>query len=130
MRHFFTPLFLALILALPLLAEEEPKPNYVFWAELDRVIDGNRVSMNLDLGFDVWLHNQTIALYEKGLSIEKEADREKSQARASKLREWLTDATEIYVQTVKDKLSKPPRYLAVIWADGVNLNEELKKAVP
>ena len=86
--------------------------------------------MNLDLGFDMWLHNQTLALYEKGLSIEKEADREKSQERASKLREWLTDATEIYVQTVKDRQSKPTRYLAVIWADGVNLNEELEKAFP
>ncbi len=128
MRHLF--LFILLSFARPLAAEDEPRPNYVYWAELDRVVDGNRVVLNLDLGFDVWLHNQTLALYEKGLTIESETEREKSQERAAKLREWLADATEIYVQTFKDKDSRPPRYLAVIWADGVNLNEELLKPLP
>ena len=124
-------LLLCLLLAPFLLsAEEPPEPNYVFRAELVRVIDGNKVAMNIDLGFGVWVHNQSLTLLDSDKSGLTEEEKEKNMERAGKLRELLKENVEIIVQTVKDKDAKPPRYLAVIWADGTNINEELKRAFP
>lgn len=111
----------------PARAADSPEPNYVFWAELDRVVDGNTLSLNLDLGFGVWVHKQSIALLASDGSIPKdEAARQTDQARAKKLRELLAESTEIVVKTIRDKETKPPRYLATIWVDGENLNEALE----
>jgi micrococcal nuclease len=108
-------------------AEEAPEPNYVFWAELDRVVDGNTLSLNLDLGFGVWVHRQSIALLASDGTIPKdEAARQADQARAKKLRDLLSESTEIVVKTIRDKETKPPRYLATIWADGENVNAGLE----
>ena len=125
-------LLLCLLLLSPLLllAEEPPEPNYVFRAELVRVIDGNKVAMDIDLGFGVWVHNQTLTLLDPDKSGPSEDEKEKNMERAGRLRELLKDGVEIIVQTVKDKDAKPPRYLAVIWVDGTNINDELKKAFP
>lgn len=111
----------------PARAADSPEPNYVFWAELDRVVDGNTLSLNLDLGFGVWVHKQSIALLASDGTIpQDEAARQADQARAKKLRELLAESTEIVVKTIRDKETKPPRYLATIWVDGENLNEALE----
>lgn len=119
-----------LLFPLLLTAEEAPEPNYVFRAELVRVIDGNNVAMNIDLGFGVWVHNQSLTLLDAEKTGADEGAKAKNQARAGKLRELLTESTDIIVKTVRDKDAKPPRYLAVIWADGTNINESIKTALP
>jgi endonuclease YncB( thermonuclease family) len=120
----FTLLFLA---AGPAQAEDSPEPNYVFWAEMDRVVDGNTLSLNLDLGFGVWVHKQSIALLAADGTIpQDEAARQVDQARAKKLRELLVESTDVVVKTIRDKETKPPRYLATIWADGENVNAALE----
>jgi len=111
---------------LVLTAEDPPEPNYVFRAEFVRVVDGNTVAMNIDLGFGVWTHNQSLTLLETGKSTLTEPEKQKSQERAAKLRELLTESTDITVRTVKDKNAKPPRYLAEIWADGESVNALLE----
>lgn len=111
----------------PARAEEPPEPNYVFWAEMDRVVDGNTLSLNLDLGFGVWVHKQSIALLAADGTIpQDEAARQMDQARAKKLRELLAESTDIVVRTIRDKETKPPRYLATIWADGESVNAALE----
>lgn len=117
---FLFPLLLA--------AEDAPEPNYVFWAEFVRVIDGNTVAMDIDLGFGVWTHNQSLTLLETGDSTLSEEEKQKSQTRAAKLRELLAESTAISVRTIRDKNAKPPRYLAEIWADGIHLNSEVSNA--
>jgi micrococcal nuclease len=119
-----------LVPAAPLRAEDPPEPNYVFWAKLVRIVDGNTVAMDLDLGFGVWVHNQSLTLLEAGGAALDEDAKSKNNDRIKKLRELLTDATDIVVRTTRDRDAKPPRYLVTIWADGVNVNEELKKAFP
>lgn len=103
-------------------ADEAPKPNYVYRAELVRVVDDRTVALNVDLGFGVWMHNQSIAL----LGSEAAVPDEDVSKKVAKLRELLAERSEIVIQTVKDK--KTGRYLATVWADGVNINEEAKKA--
>ncbi|HEY1080929.1 MAG TPA: hypothetical protein VGE29_01645 [Prosthecobacter sp.] len=143
-------LFLPLLAALPLTAQETkppkpaiptaagsaakaeaPAPNYTFYAEFVRVVDANTVAVNIDLGFGVWTHNQNLDL--QGLpepaplateTAEQKASRLKMAAR---LRDLFANRSELILRTTKDKSTTPPRYLATFWADGENLNEALLK---
>jgi len=132
---------LALIAALALIAvsprgaaqaedADPPEPNYVYWAELVRIVDGDRVAFNIDLGFSVWTHNQMLALLDAGGSGQGETERARDPERLQKLRELLGGASEFVVRTVRDREANPPRYLATVWADGVNVNEAMKEAFP
>ena len=56
--------------------------------------------------------------------------RPENMQRVAKMRELLQDSTDIVVKTVRDKDAAPPRYFATIWADGVNVNDEVNKAAP
>jgi len=134
MKCSFLPrllLLLTLFLSVPeLRSEDPPEPNYVYWAKLVRIVDGEHLALDIDLGFGVWTHNQVLALLDAGgAGLEPDA-RAKNNDRIKKLRELLTDATDIVVRTTRDREAKPPRYLVTIWADGTNVNEELKKAFP
>lgn len=125
------PLVVFLLLLAPFLrAEDPPEPNYVYWAKLVRIVDGEHLALDIDLGFSVWTHNQTLALLDAGGAGQDAAARAQNNERVRKLRELLTDATDIVVRTTRDREAKPPRYLVTIWADSVNVNEEMKKAFP
>lgn len=133
MRRFLSPLLALLAflaLAAPLRAGDPPEPNYVFWSKLVRVVDGNTVAMDLDLGFGVWVHNQPLALLEAGGAGQDEAAKAKDNDRVKKLRELFDGSTDLVVRTVKDRDAKPPRYFAEIWIDGENLNEAMRRAFP
>lgn len=124
-------LFCLLFLPFALCAEDAPEPNYVFRAELVRIIDGNHVAMNIDLGFGVWVHNQTLTLLNAGGAGTDEAAKEKSAERIATIRGILTkESTDVVVRTVRDRDAKPPRYFAEIWVEGVNLNQEMRQAFP
>ena len=129
-NHFSGVMLSAAVWALALVpasqaAEPMPQPQYVFRAEVSRVVAGDLVEMNIDLGFGVWVHGQT--LYLTGVKapdmVESKEEALKWKAR---LTELLKQRAEIIIQTSKDKQAKPPRYLAVIWADGENINEAMK----
>ncbi len=122
--------FCLLLLALAAPAQESPQPSYVYRAELVRVIDGDTVVMHIDLGFGVWMHNQSLRLLDVEAPEVRGPEKEDGLRWAAKLRALLADRSEIVVQTVKDKKEKYGRYLAVVWADGLNLNEEMKKGLP
>jgi len=132
------PALLLLLLLLLLLSpsaalraeDEPPEPNYVYRAELVRIVDGDRVAFDIDLGFSVWTHNQTLALLDAGGSDQDETERARDPERLQKLRELLGSASEFVVRTVRDREANPPRYLATVWADGVNVNEAMKEASP
>ncbi len=130
MRRILAPFALLLILSATLRAEDPPEPNYVFWAKLVRIVDGNTLAMDLDLGFGVWVHNQPLTLLEAGGAGQEDEAKAKNKDRIQKLRELLADPTDLLVRTVKDRDAVPPRYYAEVWADGENVNEAMRKAFP
>jgi micrococcal nuclease len=130
MRTLLCLIFSLLVIPPALRSEDPPEPNYVFWAELVRVVDGNTVSMNIDLGFGVWVHKQNLTLLDADKSGPEEAIKVKNMKRVAKLRELMQDSTDIVVKTMRDKDATPPRYFATIWADGINVNDEVNKAAP
>ncbi len=126
MRSLFCLFLCSLLIPSFLCAEEPAEPNYVFRAELVRIVDGNTVSMNLDLGFGVWIHKQNLTLFDEDKGGPDEASKAKNGQRVAKMRELLQGSTDIVIKTVRDKDASPPRYFATIWADGVKVNDELE----
>lgn len=89
------------------------------------IYDGDTLRADLDLGFNVWAKNEPLRLY----GINTPELRGETLTEARKSRDWLLEqipiGTEIIVKTIKDKKEKYGRYLAIIYVDGRNLNEEL-----
>ncbi len=106
-----------------------PERQYVYGAEVVRVVDGGTVIMNIDLGFHVWLHDETMRL--EGITAPDLKGEQKAEAQ--KWRDALQSLLEghkLVIQTKKDKSPNPPtRFLVTIWADDENVNEALPKAV-
>ncbi len=127
MRSLLCLFLCSLFLPTALRAEDPPEPNYVFWAELVRIVDGNTVSMNIDLGFGVWVHKQNLTLFDADKAGPDETTKAKNMQRVARMRELLLESTDIVVKTMRDKDATPPRYFATIWADGTNVNDEVNK---
>lgn len=108
-------------------AEDAPVIQYAYHAEITRVVTGDSVELDLDLGFGVWLRKQTMPLVGIEAPDINGPQQEEALKWKAKLTELLKQRAEIIVQTTKDKKTKPARYLVTIWADGVNINEEMKK---
>ncbi|MEN3942999.1 hypothetical protein WJU23_17000 [Prosthecobacter sp. SYSU 5D2] len=112
-------------------AAAAPRPNYTYYAEFLRVVDANTVALDIDLGFGIWLRNQSLDLQgipEPAPLATETAEQKASRLKQStRLRDLLTGRTELILTTTRDKTTSPPRYLATLRADGVNVNEAVAK---
>lgn len=98
--------------------------SYTYKAELVRVIDGDTVVLNVDLGFETWLHNQTIRFY--GLNTPEITGGEKPEG--LKVKAWLEErlyGQEITLQSIQDKKGSFGRWLGILFVDGQSINNEL-----
>ena len=94
-----------------------------------RVVDGDTVDVDIDLGFGVWLRKQRIRLY--GIDTPESRtsdDQEKIYGMLAKdfLTRW-TNAGDLRLKTHKDDRGKFGRILGEVFADGVNLNLKMCK---
>lgn len=101
-------LFIAIIAGLspaPVAAYDTPEDLYRYLATVRRVIDGNTISADVDLGFGVWMHKAEIRL--KGVKITSmEEDSAKGVAAHKFLHETLKDQERILIQTYYDPTGK------------------------
>ena len=105
---------------------------YEYKADIIRVIDGDTVVMNIDLGFGIRFQ-ETVRL--AGINtpeifgVKKDSDEYKKGIEAKTLVENLLRDSSIMIQTEKDKKGKYGRYIATIIIKGIdgdiNLNERL-----
>ena len=109
--------------------DKAPEPQYVYHAEVVRVIDGSTLVMNVDLGFHVWLHDETLRL--TGVTAPDLKGDQKAEAQKWRnTLETLLEGHKLTIKTSKDKSPNPPtRFLVTVWADDENVNEALPKAV-
>ena len=103
---------------------------YEYRFDLDRVIDGDTIDVNLDLGFDVVLKKQRIRLYGLNTPESRTRDLEEKQyglAAKARLKELLEEGETLSLRTAIDKKArgKYGSILGTIYADGVNLNDLL-----
>lgn len=106
---------------------------YTYDAELVKVVDGDTVDLHIDLGFEFWYHNQRMRLFGIDAPETRSKDLvEKKQGLDAK--EWLANrlsGAEIVVKSIQneahgtDQSGGFGRWLAIIYADGKNVNEEM-----
>ena len=100
---------------------------FEYRCKLLRVIDGDTVDVDIDLGFGVWLRKQRIRLY--GIDTPESRTRdleEKKYGLAAKafLVKW-TGAGELTIKTHKDAKGKFGRILGELWTFKTNINQKM-----
>lgn len=102
---------------------------YHYRAIVTAAYDGDTITVDLDLGFHVWLRGEKIRLAHIDAPELRGESKERGRAAGDFLRH-LVLGKEIIIQTIKapdgtDKKGKYGRHLGVVWLDGVNVNELL-----
>ena len=100
---------------------------YEYKCEITRVVDGDTVDAEIDLGFDI-VYKSRVRLY--GIDTpESRTSNKDEKARGKLAAKFLSDsilhADNIVIQTKLDKKGKFGRVLGVIVADDVDLNQAL-----
>ena len=109
----------------------EPHPTldqrYTYAARVVRIVDGDTVELDLDLGLNIWAREIC-----RLLGIDTEELRGKNRMAglmaSSHLDKLLSQHSSLVVRTHKDKTGKYGRYLVELWTvDGENLNRRMVK---
>lgn len=107
-----------------LLAGNAQAHEYQYRALITKVYDGDTVTATIDAGFNIELKNEKIRLY--GIDAPEMRGEQRPEGLVS--RDWLRSRVlnkKVILHTIKDKKGKYGRYLAVIYLNGVNINDEL-----
>ena len=109
-------------LALVLAATPAAAHDYCYRAEVVRVIDGDTIVANVDLGFRTWRHHEHLRL----ISIDAPEMRGDERMQGINSRNALAQRVlgrMVRICTEKDRTGKYGRYLATIWLGEENINE-------
>lgn len=99
---------------------------YIYKAKITSVYDGDTVTADIDLGFHIWAHGEKLRLHR--INTPEVRGVERPQGLVS--RDWLRKkilGKDVLIRTIKDKKGKYGRYLAEIFLDGTNINDQLVK---
>jgi micrococcal nuclease len=100
---------------------------YEYRATLNRVYDADSIFLNINPGPGMWSREEAFRL----LDIDAWEIRGEERPLGLKARDWLKDtlenANEIFIRSYKDKAGKYGRWLAWVFADGVDINKKLVK---
>ena len=112
------------------LKRREEEKMFEYRSNLLKIVDGDTIDVDLDLGFSVVLKKQRIRLYGINTPESRTRDLEEKKyglAAKARLRELLEAAESITVKTAIDKKArgKYGRILGTIYADDINVNELL-----
>jgi len=104
---------------------------YLYRVEVVEVYDGDTITVNIDLGFGMWMKNQKVRLY--GINTPELRGEEKAHGKW--VRDWVRDrilGKTVIIESHKDKSGKYGRWLATVFytPEGylgipINLNEQL-----
>ena len=100
---------------------------YEYKCKLVKVVDGDTVDVDIDLGFGVWLQNQRIRMYGIDAPESRTSDKvEKVYGMAAKdfVIKW-TNAGDLVLKTFKDGKGKYGRILGELWYNDVNINQKM-----
>ena len=101
-----------------------PKANpYIYSASIVRVVDGDTVDAMVDLGF-----RSSVRLRFRLFGINAPEVRGPERAEGIQSTHWLKRRIEfqdVIINTHQDSTGKFGRYLATIWRDNVNINEQM-----
>ena len=113
---------------------------YQYRAKVNRIIDGDSIVLDIDLGFDTWLNNQSVRVYGIDTPESRTSDKEEKVfglLSKKKLKEWCLKAVASEKDDIEIELRCPEadsrgkfgRVLAEVWVceDGAwtNVNKWL-----
>ena len=98
---------------------------YHYKATLNRIIDGDTIDVNIDLGFDVKI-KQRVRLY--GINTPevrtKNLNEKKKGLEATEYLKKILPK-EFVIETILNKRGKYGRVLGILWVKDVNINEKM-----
>lgn len=104
---------------------------FEYRATIVRVIDGDTVVADVELGFHISLRS-TFRLSGINAPETRGVERPDGLAASEYLKQAISELTddtnELTIRTHKDRTGKYGRYLAELWVDDINLNEALVAA--
>ena len=100
---------------------------HTYQCKIVKVVDGDTVDVDIDLGFGIWLRNQRIRMY--GIDTPESRTRDLEEKKYGKaatayLVNW-TNAGGIVLKTYKDGKGKYGRILGELWYADVNINKKM-----
>jgi micrococcal nuclease len=106
-------------------------PFFDYRIAISRVIDGDTVVAEIDLGFHVHI-KEALRLFGINAPEMRGEERERGKAATAHFKELAAKFKSHRIRTIKDKTGKYGRYLAVIYGEGedgelVNLNMQMVK---
>ena len=101
---------------------------FVYNAKIKRVVDGDTVDVDIDLGFGIWFRNQRIRLM--GVDTPEKRTRDLEEKKFGLLATGIVEGfcpvgKDVLLETFLDDKGKFGRILGNIVVDGVNINEYL-----
>ena len=100
---------------------------FEYKCKVTKVVDGDTVDVDIDLGFGVWLRDQRIRLYGIDTPESRTSDPfEKLYGKAATefLKKWL-DGGDVTIKTHKDGRGKFGRILGELWVFDTNVNKKM-----
>lgn len=94
---------------------------YEYKANVMRVVDGDTVVLDIDLGLSVWQRDEHVRLLGINAPEMRRPTLERGRAAKAFLAEILPVGQEVIINTVKDKSDKYGRYLARIYVEGQSM---------
>lgn len=88
------------------------------------VYDGDTITVDIDLGFNISLRDQTLRLFCVDTPEVRGAERPRGLAVRDQVRLWLPVGASIELRSIKDRTGKFGRWLALVrplaWSETVN----------
>ena len=102
---------------------------YTYRARVNRIIDGDSIVLDLDLGFDTWINNQSIRLVGVDAPESRTRDLVEKQfgnLAKERVKELLEIGSYVIIKTYKDKEGKFGRILGeIVTSEEININDLL-----
>lgn len=100
------------------------EPSFIYRADVVRVVDGDTVDVNIQLGFSIVMRKQRIRLF--GINAPEMRTRHGKEVK--KYLANLIEGRAVTLRTIKDKKGKYGRWLGIVEDDNVgNVNDWLVK---
>ncbi len=97
---------------------------YEYRAFVRKVYDGDTITVDFDLGFDIMLKNQKIRLSRINTPEIRGKERQEGLKSRDALREKISNKW-VTIKTQKDKKGKYGRWLGEVWLDDTCMNDWL-----
>jgi endonuclease YncB( thermonuclease family) len=98
---------------------------YVYLARVDRVVDGDTVVADIDMGCDMWLRDQHCRLSRINAPEKTGKSKEEGLAAKEHLESLLRGHEYVLVRTEYDRHCKFGRLLVDIFVNGESVNDEM-----